>query len=260
MREPPSSRDGRHALKNIIISGDTRAFCERFGVRGYAAFNMSEICTPTFTEHSLTEPRLAMSCGRMRSGIEARIVDEHDNELPPGTVGELIMRTDRPYMFSHGYLNDIEATASAWRNGWFHSGDLMRVDDEGNYFFIDRLKDMIRRRGENISSYEVEAATTKFPAVREAAAIPIRDGYGEEEVMIVVALDADHAFSNESLIDHLVGALPHFMVPRYIRVVDDFPRTPTGKVLKRSLAGEGITPSTWDRESHGIFLKRNILS
>lgn len=260
MKQPPSPDDRRHALRNIIVSGDTRAFCERYGVRGYAAFNMSEICTPTFTEHSLDAPGLAMSCGRMRPGIEARIVDEHDNELPRGQVGELILRTERPYMFSHGYLNNVEATARAWRNGWFHTGDLMRVDADGNFFFVDRLKDMIRRRGENISSYEVEAATVRFPAVREAAAVPIRDETGDEEVMVAVLLDPDQPYATEALLEHLVGALPHFAVPRYVRVVADFPRTPTGKILKSGLAAEGVTADTWDRERHGIVLRRQALA
>jgi len=260
MNAPESPRDKSHALKNIIISSDTRDFCKRFGVTGWAAFGMSEICTPTFTEHSLTDESLALSCGKMRSGIEARLVDAHDNEVPVGEVGELIMRTERPYMFSHGYLNNPEATAKAWRNGWFHSGDLMRIDEAGNYFFVDRLKDAIRRRGENISSFEVEAAVATFPPVREVAAIPVRDDIGDEEVMIVVSCDPNVEIDNAALIAHLVKALPHFMVPRFVRVVENLPRTDTGKVQKTGLVAEGVTPDTWDRESEGIVIKRQALS
>ena len=200
------------------------------------------------------------TCGRLRPGIEARLVDEFDNEVPVDTVGQLILRTERPYMFSHEYLGNAEATAKTWRNGWFHTGDLMRVDEHGNYFFVDRLKDAIRRRGENISSVEVEAAVVSYPGVREAAAVPVRDATGDEEVMAIVTRQPDQPYDHVALIEHLVRKLPHFMVPRYLRVVDDLPRTPTGKIQKTHLVAQGLTADTWDREAAGIVLKREKLS
>ena len=105
------------------------------------------------------------TCGRPRPGVEVRMVDENDCEVAPGTVGELIVRTDRPWAMNHGYYENPEATARAWRNGWFHTGDAFRSDEDGNFFFVDRMKDAIRRRGENISSFEVETEICAHPAV-----------------------------------------------------------------------------------------------
>lgn len=257
LKRPPSPDDRDHPLRTVIINTDWLAFHERFGCDGHALFNMSEVCTPMLSE---ANSRVPLTCGRLRPGIEARLVDEFDNEVPVGSVGQLIMRTERPYMFSHEYLGNAEATAKAWRNGWFHTGDLLRRDEEGNYFFVDRVKDAIRRRGENISSVEVEAAVVSYPGVREAAAVPVRDDTGDEEVMVIVTRQPDQPYDHVALIEHLVRKLPHFMVPRYVRVADDLPRTPTGKIQKTGLVAQGVTADTWDREAAGIVLKREKLS
>lgn len=257
LKRPASPDDRNHPLRTAIISRSREEFAERFGVDGYSLFNMSEVCTPMLSE---ANSPVSGSCGRLRPGIEARLVDDHDNEVTVGSVGQLIMRTERPYMFSHGYLNNPEATASAWRNGWFHTGDLLRRDADGNYFFVDRLKDVIRRRGENISSIEVEAGVVSHPAVREAAAIPVRDAEGDEEVLVVVTRQDGHPFDPVGLIEHCLQKLPHFMVPRYVRVVADLPRTPTGKIQKTELVRQGLTPDTWDRASAGIVVKREKLT
>ena len=120
--------------------------------------------------------------------MEVRIVDENDCEVGVGEVGELVVRTDCPWAVSHGYAGNPEATAAAWRNGWFHTGDGFKRDAEGNFYFVDRLKDAIRRRGENISSFEVESEILAHPAVREAAAVVVKSEIAEDEVMAVVAL------------------------------------------------------------------------
>ena len=126
------------------------------------------------------------SCGRPRTGCECRIVDANDIECPPGVPGELIVRNDLPWTTSLGYVNQPEANARAWRNGWFHTGDLLYRDESGDFFFVDRLKDAIRRRGENISSVEVEAEVYAFPGVGEVAAVGVPSEDGEEEVLVAV--------------------------------------------------------------------------
>ena len=128
------------------------------------------------------------ACGRPRQGVTLRLVDANDEEVARGEVGELILRADEPWTITHGYLGDPEATARAWRNGWFHTGDLFRRDADDNYFFVDRAKDMIRRRGENISSFEVEVELLAYPGVRAAAAVPVPGDGGEDEVLAVLSL------------------------------------------------------------------------
>ena len=214
---------------------------------------MTEISTPLV---SGPNPSPVGTCGRPRSGVDVRIVDEHDCEVEPGAVGELIVRTDRPWAMNHGYFRNPEATARAWRNGWFHTGDAFRVDAAGNYFFVDRIKDAIRRRGENISSFEVETEVGAHPAVKEAAAVAVASDEGEDEVLVAVSLADGARLDPEDLIRFLLPRMAHFMVPRYVRVVDELPKTPTQKVQKHVLRTEGLTADTWDRAAAGIEVKR----
>jgi crotonobetaine/carnitine-CoA ligase len=205
-------------------------------------------------------PDVPKTCGRVRKGFEARVVDEFDMEVPAGTVGELIVRADEPWTMNHGYNANAEATARAWRNGWFHTGDAFRRDEAGNFFFVDRMKDAIRRRGENISSFEVEAEIVAHPKVREAAVVGVPSEFGEDEVMAIVAPVPGAEIDPVELIAFLTTRLAHFMVPRYLRFLSELPKTPTQKVEKHLLRNDGVTDDTWDRESAGIRLKREKLS
>jgi crotonobetaine/carnitine-CoA ligase len=205
-------------------------------------------------------PTLVGSCGRPRPGVEARVVDANDCEVAPGEVGELIVRTDRPWAMNHGYYKNPAATAEAWRNGWFHTGDGFRRDEAGNFFFVDRMKDAIRRRGENISSFEVEAEVCAHPAVREAAAVAVKSEVSEDEVLIAVSLAEGAALDPAELIAFLRPRMAHFMVPRFVRIIDDLPKTPTQKVQKHLIRTEGVTDATWDREKAGIVIKRERLT
>jgi crotonobetaine/carnitine-CoA ligase len=220
------------------------------------AFNMTEISTPIV---SGVNPTALGTAGKARAGVEVRVVDENDCEVAPGVVGELIVRTDRPWSMNHGYYKNPEATAAAWRNGWFHTGDAFRHDEEGNFFFIDRIKDAIRRRGENISSFEVESEVTQFGAVAEAAAIPVPSEHNEDEVMVVVSAAPGQVVAPRALFDFLEPRMAHFMLPRYIRIMDELPKTPTQKIQKNLLRAAGITNDTWDREAHGIKVRRQKL-
>ncbi|HKJ74994.1 MAG TPA: AMP-binding protein, partial [Alphaproteobacteria bacterium] len=257
---PPSGDERHHGLQSVIIAPYGPAairFAERYGVPVYTEFNMSELSVPLFAGPN---PNIVGTCGTPAPGVELRIVDEHDEVVPDGETGELILRMDRPWTISHGYHNDPEATAATWRNGWFHTGDLFRKDAEGHYHFVDRAKDSIRRRGENISSFEVESALLEYPGVAEAAAVGVPAPEGsEQEVMAVIRPAEGKEVDPQALLAFLESRLAHFMVPRYVRIVADLPRTPTQKVQKHRLREEGITSDSWDREAAGISIRRERL-
>ncbi len=255
----PSADDRAHKVRICfivpLIEG-AQEFSERFGLTVYTIFNMTEISSPIV---SPPNPTARGTCGKVRAGVDVRLVDENDCEVAIGSVGEMLVRTDRPWAMSHGYLKDPVTTARAWRNGWFHTGDAFRQDAVGNFFFVDRMKDSIRRRGENISSFEVEAEVVAFADVRECAALGVPSDLGEDEVMIVVAPAPDRTIDPAALTLFLVSRLAYFMVPRYVRMLPELPKTPTAKILKAQLRSEGITPDTWDREKAGIVLRRDRL-
>jgi crotonobetaine/carnitine-CoA ligase len=225
-------------------------FEQRFDLRVATCYGMTEVPPVIVTgwEHGPWE-----TCGRLIDGYpwpEARVVDEHDRELPPGEVGELIVRTGAPWTLNGGYYGDPAATVAAWRNGWFHTGDAFRRDEDGWFYFIDRMKDTIRRRGENISSLEVETAVTEHAVVEACAAFGVPDTYGEHEVMIAVVSAAGAAVEPADLATWLEERLPKFMVPRYIDMVDELPRNMTSlRVQKYVLRERGVTATTWDRNA-----------
>ena len=257
--EPPAPDDRDHPLRTVgmvPLVDDVAAFMDRFGVAVYSIYNMTELCCPVMTTVPMTVPG---SCGRPRAGCELRLVDDNDCEVPTGAVGQFVVRADTPWAMNHGYYKEPEATARAWRNGWFHTGDAGRMDDDGNLYFVDRLKDTIRRRGENISSLEVETEVAAHPAVREAAVIPVPSELGEDEVMAVVSLRPGRGLDPAALLAFLEPRLAHFMIPRFVRIVDALPKTPTEKVEKHRLRAEGVTPESWDREAAGLRVKREHL-
>jgi crotonobetaine/carnitine-CoA ligase len=259
LKQPPNSRDRDHHLRMVFIvplGQSGTPFRERFGVDVFTLFNMTEICTPLI---SGANPAKDNICGRPRAGVEVRLVDEHDCIVKDGSVGQLVLRTEAPWTMNHGYNANPQATADAWRNGWFHTGDLFFRDADGDYHFIDRLKDAIRRRGENISSYEIEVELLSHPAVREAVAIPVPSEFSEDEVLVVVAPAAGASIEPEEIIRNLHPRVAHHMIPRYVRIIDELPKTPTAKVEKHVLRAEGITGDTWDRERVGISIRREKL-
>jgi crotonobetaine/carnitine-CoA ligase len=259
VKAPPDPEERNHTLRTAVVipvSDEAVAFSKRFSVDIYTTFNMTETSWPLMSE---CNPVVRGTCGRVRQGVEARIVDENDIEVSYGKTGELILRTESPWAMNHGYLGNHEATARAWRNGWFHTGDGFHRDADGNYFFVDRLKDSIRRRGENISSFEVEAEILLFPAVAEVAAVGVPSEFGEDDVLAVISPKANCLIDPGQLIEFLRSRMTHFMIPRYIRVMSELPKTPTQKVQKNLLREAGITADTWDRELAGISIKRDVL-
>jgi Acyl-CoA synthetases (AMP-forming)/AMP-acid ligases II len=254
-KAPQASSDSDHPLRLVFIvplGNSVESFGRRFDIDVYTIFNMTEVSTPLW---SGANPPLPGTSGKVRPGVEVRLVDANDCEIVQGEVGELIVRTDRPWGMNSGYTDNPEATAAAWRNGWFHTGDLFRRNEDGDYFFVDRLKDAIRRRGENISSFEIEIEALAHPLVQEAAAIGVPSPDTEEEVLICVAPISGTSIDPADLLKFLVPRMAYYMVPRFVRIVAELPKTPTAKVMKQMLRTEGITADTWDRHAAGFDLR-----
>jgi crotonobetaine/carnitine-CoA ligase len=203
---------------------------------------MTEISNPICAPFGLARPG---ACGWLRDDFETRIVDEHDRDVARGQVGELVVRPRLPWSVSSGYFGDDDATVLGWRNLWIHTGDAFRTDDAGEYYFVDRLKDAIRRRGENISSFEVEQAVNSYPDVEECAVVGLRTEDGDEEVHVVVVPRPGGALDPEELITFLSARLPSFMVPRFVTIAPELPKTPSGKVRKQALKEEGLGDRSW---------------
>lgn len=194
------------------------------------------------------------SAGKITPDLfDVRIFDDDDCELPSGQVGEVVVRPMAPHIMFDGYYRNPQASLERFRNLWFHTGDLGKVDEDGYFYFVDRKDDYLRRRGENISSQEVEAALCRHPAVLEAAVVGVDSAFLEQEVKAVIAVRQGMSIEPVELISHCVATMPYFAVPRYVEFVDDLPRTPSGKVQKHKLRERGVA-GCWDREATGIRL------
>jgi crotonobetaine/carnitine-CoA ligase len=188
------------------------------------------------------------SCGQPHPRCSVQLVDADGFAVAEGAVGELCVRGNEPGALMEGYYAMPEATQAAMRDQWFHTGDLLRRDADGFYYFVGRLKDMVRRRGENISAAEVEQALEAHPQVLEAAVFGVPSELSEEEVMACVVPRPGAPLQAPDLLDFATQQMARFMVPRYVRIVPALPRTPTDKVEKFRLRAEGLTPDTWDAE------------
>ena len=255
LKAPPRPDDRDNALRIINVrapNAAVKAFAERFDVDYFGSFSMTETACVTITPINAA---LDNSCGRPRRGVEVRIVDTHDVDMPVGQVGEIVVRTAHPWTLNAGYHNAPEATATAWRNGWFHTGDAARQDADGNVFFHDRLKDCIRRRGENISSIEIEREALAHPAIRDAAAIGVAGEFEDQEVLLAVSPRDGAAVEPRALIEFMIPRMPYFMVPRFVRVLPELPKTQSDKVQKPQLLATIDLTQCWDRIAEGIILK-----
>jgi crotonobetaine/carnitine-CoA ligase len=245
---PQRPGDAGHTLRNVLVAPppeDVKGFCARFGLRASAVFNMTELSCPIST--GWDEKLLARgSVGRLRPGYDVRLVDDVDRPVPTGEIGEIVVRSDEPWRLMAGYWGMDGKTVEAWRNLWFHTGDLGRVDADGAFYFVDRKKDAIRRRGENISSLELEAEILEHEDVAETAVVGVPSEVGEEDVKAFV-VPASGDFAPQGLIAFLEDRVPAFMVPRYVVVVDALPKTPTEKVRKTELKSWPVDERTWER-------------
>jgi carnitine-CoA ligase len=196
------------------------------------------------------------TCGKALPDVQVEIHDTDGNRVASGEIGEIVARPLVPHIMVERYYGNEEATVEAFRGLWFHTGDRGTCDDEGWFRFVDRMKDAIRRRGENISSWEVEQVLNDHAAVEETAIIGVPSDLTEEEVLVVVKLKTGHELAPEGLLDFAQDRLPHFAVPRYVRFVAELPKTPSQRIEKYRLRDEGITADTWDRESVGYVVRR----
>ena len=255
LAQPPGDADRAHrvriALAPAVPAHFHRQFTERFGIGLADGYGSTE--TNCIMGAPLAEQRPG-TMGRLLSGFAARVVDAHDNEVADGEAGELVLRADEPFAFATGYFGMPEKTVEAWRNLWFHTGDRVVRENDGYYRFIDRMKDAIRRRGENISSFEVEQVLVSHSQVENAAVFPVRSELAEEEVMAALVLRPDARLTYAELLDFCQPRMPYFAVPRYLQFVDALPVTENGKVTKYKLRERGVTAETWDREAAGYRL------
>lgn len=257
LSRPPSPEDRDHTVRIALGGGVPErfhaTFFERFGiplVDGYASTETN------FVFASGIPSERPGTMGRLMPGAEARIVDENDSPLPDGVAGELLLRPDEPFSFATGYFQMPDKTVEAWRNYWFHTGDRVVRDPDGHYRFIDRVKDAIRRRGENVSSWEVETVLMDHPAVVACAVFAVPSELGEDEVAAAIQPRPGASIDPIDLMRFCETRLAYFAVPRFLRFVDQMPLTENGKIRKVALRDAGITADMWDREAAGYTLKR----
>jgi len=252
-RQPARPDDADNPLRLIDMvpapPALTAEFSTRFATRIVSHFGTTEINCPIYTPPG--EDARGGSCGKLvEDWFEARIVDpETDVERPVGETGEFVVRPKHPWCFMSGYNNRPDATLETWRNLWHHTGDAMRQDADGWFHYVDRLKDRIRRRGENVSSFEVEQALEAHEAVAEAAVVGVPSGLddGEQEIKACVVLKPGAAAGAAELSAHCEARLPRFAAPRYFELLPVLPKTPTQKVQKQALRQSGVGPGVWDK-------------
>jgi crotonobetaine/carnitine-CoA ligase len=253
LRRPPSPQDRAHRIRTVNGMAPppdvAKAALDRFGLAVAECYASTEVGCALGAAMEHQRPGWM---GVPMPGYEVRVVDELDAEVPDGEPGELTLRAGEPAAILSGYFGMPEATVAAWRNGWFHTGDQVVRDADGYLRFVDRLKDAIRRRGENISSFEVESALLSHPGVADAAAFAVPSDLGEEDdVMAAVVPRQDAQLDPLELARWCEPRLAYFAIPRYIDVVDALPLTENGKVRKAVLRDRGVTPTTVDLEAAG---------
>ena len=246
LKQPASPLDREHSCTRLFIAKSNAEFEDRFGVRIIEIYGSSESNIVCYNPYD--RPKFG-SAGKVAPNFDVVIVDDEDRILPQGELGEIVARPREPYIISNGYYKRPEFTLEAWRNMWFHCGDRGYFDGDGYLYFVDRKKDVIRRKGENISSAEVERQINSHPAVLESAAVPVPAETAEDEVLVFVVRQPGSSLAPAELITYAAGILPKFMVPRYIEFIDALPKTASMKIEKFRLRQQGLTSATWDREA-----------
>lgn len=253
MQQPERPEDRDNPLVRVgmyPLIPNFKDFEKRFGVKVSSGYGTTEsgwaAATASPANHKVN--------GRPAPGYQIRIANEHGEALPAETVGEILVRHELPWRLNKGYLGMPEATAEAWRDGWFHTGDAGKFDTEGNLYFVDRIKDSLRRRGHNISSFEVEAEVLAHPDVAECACVGVpseiaQDGepVKDDDVKVFVVATSGSRLRGEDVIAFLVPRVPKFMLPRYVEILSELPRTPTGKVRKVDLRARPPGDRCFDR-------------
>jgi carnitine-CoA ligase len=255
--QPPDPRDAQLPLRFIsaapIAAGVYRDIEKRYGCRIVTMYGLTEAFP--IAVKSVAEAGVPGTSGRPNPNFEVRIVDPDGEPLPDGAVGEIACRPRYPHVMSEGYMN-ASGLAVDPHPAWFRTGDLGVLDSEQNLTYVDRVKDSLRRRGENISSVEVETVVTAHPAVLEAAVIGVPSDLGEDDILLFVTVQPDRDLDYAELLDFCGARMPYFSVPRYVEIVDELPKTIIGRVRKDVLRTRGVGSAAWDRESHGYIVSR----
>ena len=257
-KQPEKEDDADNPVRIAFGAPTPKQFCmdfkRRFNLRFVEPFGLTEsgiIC------HNLYDDETKLgSFGKVSDGYEVKLVNDDDMEMPTGEVGEIISRTTKPNFMMSGYYKMPEKTLEAFKNLWFHTGDYGRKDEDGYFYFVDRKKDYLRVRGENISSMQIEAAINSHPKITESAALGVCSDVGEDEMLLYVVLKSGEQLKPEELLSFCEERIPRFAIPRFVEFIDELPKTPTERVEKYKLKERGLTPNTWDREKAGYKLKR----
>ena len=257
LSRPPSEHDRAHHARVALapgVPGHLHApFTERFGIGLVDGFGSTET---NFVIGTTLDRQVPGWMGPVYPGFAARVLDENGGDVPDGVSGELALHTDEPLAFATSYLGLPDKTREAWRDGWFHTGDRVIRRADGYFRFVDRLKDSIRRRGENVSSFEVEQVLLSHPAIATAAAFPVRSELAEDDIMVALVLRPCLSLTPEALMAFCEPRMAYFAIPRYVAFMDALPATESGKIQKFKLREQGILPGTWDRDAAGYRLAR----
>jgi len=258
--QPPDPRDAQLPLRFIsaapIAADMYRRIEQRYGARVVTMYGMTEAFPIAYK--AVSDDGVPGTSGRINPAFDVRIVGDDGRPLPAGSVGEIACRARSAHAMSAGYIQDQadRSLAVTPHDEWFRTGDLGSLDADGNLTFLDRVKDSLRRRGENVSSAEVETVVMRHPAVLEAAAVAVPSDLGEDDILVVVTLRPDADFDPTELLDFCSARMPYFCVPRYVEVLDEIPKNVIGRVRKDLLRQRGLGAAAWDREAHGYILTR----
>jgi carnitine-CoA ligase len=243
--QPPRPDDAENPIREVLmlpLISHLQEFEERFGVTVVTSYGTSE-CGTVLRNLNLDERQ---SVGRPVDGYEVIVADEHDVPVPAGVIGEALVRPTLPWTTTTAYQGNPVKTLESWRNGWFHTGDALYRNEEGEFFFVERMSDAIRRRGENISSAAIEQELVAHPDVAEGVVVAVPSEYSEDEIKAVVVCRSGSTLTESALVEFLAERVPDFMVPRYVEFVAELPRSATNKIQKAALRATG-TATAWDR-------------
>ena len=257
---PPSQHDRTHQLRAAIFvpfpAAMHTAFAQRFGVPTSSELFGQTECVP-ITYSPLSDPGSSGSCGRPAADLEVELLDDDDRPVPTGAVGEICVRPREPLAMFSGYWNNPEATLATFRTLWHHTGDYGRAERDGFIFFVDRKKDAVRRRGENVSTMELEAAIAVHPAIAEAAAHAVPSDVTDDDIKVCVVLADSESISPAEMFDFFKHHLPYFAIPRYVEIVDELPKNAVARVMKHVLRQRPMTYAVWDFDALGFTVARS---
>jgi crotonobetaine/carnitine-CoA ligase len=260
LAQPPRNDDREHSVRQAtwvpMTESAQNAFLDRFGIPvNSELYGQSECWPATITPAG--RPRRAGAIGRVAPHMEVKIVDDNDFEVAPRESGEIVLRTKEPYTMFQGYWNNPEATAHAFRNLWHHTGDNGRFDEEGNLYFVDRKKDSLRRRGENVSSIELEQAILKHPDIAAVAVHAVPSDLSEDDIKACIVVTGQTQPSPRDLFGFFKSSLPYYAIPRYVELLSELPVNANMRVQKFKLRDRGITDQTWDFEALGLVVGKH---